>query len=276
MTSPALQDIVALLGCPAAGNPAQYLFERAIEATGIDCRFLTFDVPPARLADALAGISAMGFRGCLLSGPLRAAATGLVGSLTPTAAFSGGVNLVVRQEDMLVGHMTEGRGLVESLRSHADPSGAHVLLLAAGVAGRAAALELALAGAASITVCDVDAARAADLVESLIALPATARSIEWQADLAVPAETDILVSAIPAAGARPGPRLVGLRGDVVVAEMALLPAPSPLAHESGVAAACMVDGVEINGTRAAIDFHTLTGRSTDADAMRDALDEFLS
>ena len=32
MTSSALQDIIALLGCPAAGNPAQYLYERAIEA----------------------------------------------------------------------------------------------------------------------------------------------------------------------------------------------------------------------------------------------------
>lgn len=276
MSSPALQDIVALLGCPAAGNPAQYLFERAIEATGIDCRFLTFDVAVDRLADALAGVSAMGFRGCLLSGPLRTAATGLVGSLTPTAAFSGAVNLVERQGHALVGHMTEGRGLVESLRSHADPAGTHVLLLAAGGAGRAAALELALAGAASITVCDCDAAQAARLVESLTALQTAARMIEWQAEFPVPAEIDILVSAIPAASGRPGPRLLGLRGDVVVAEMALVPPPSPLAHEAGVAAACMVDGVEINGMRAAIDFQTLTGCATDADVMRDALDEFLS
>lgn len=276
MTSPALQDIVALLGCPAAGNPAQYLCERAIESTGIDCRFLTFDVAVDRLADALAGVSAMGFRGCLLSGPLRSAATGLVGSLTPTAAFSGGVNLVERQGNALIGHMTEGRGLVESLRSHVDPSAANVLLLAAGAAGRAAALELALAGAASITVCDCDAAQAAGLVESLAALNATARTIDWQADLTVPADIDILVSAIPAAGGRPGPRLLGLRGDVVVAEMALVPPPSPLAHEAAVAAACMVDGVEINGMRAAIDFQTLTGCATDADLMRDALDEFLS
>lgn len=276
MTSPALQDVVALLGCPAAGNPAQYLFERAIEATGIDCRFLTFDVPPDRLADALAGVSAMGFRGCLLSGPLRSAAAGLLGSLTPTAAFSGGVNLVERQAETLVGHMTEGRGVVESLRSHADPAGAHVLLLAAGVAGRAAALELALAGAASVTVCDHDAARAASLVESLAGLNATARLIDWQADLAVPADIDILVSAIPVAGGHAGPRLLGLRGDVVVAEMALLPPPSPLAHEATAAAACMVDGVEINGMRAAIDFQTLTGCVADADMLRDALDEFLS
>ena len=35
MTSPALQEVVALLGYPAAGNPAQYLFERMITAAGL-------------------------------------------------------------------------------------------------------------------------------------------------------------------------------------------------------------------------------------------------
>ena len=34
MTSPALQEIIALLGSPAAGNPAQYLYERMLEAAG--------------------------------------------------------------------------------------------------------------------------------------------------------------------------------------------------------------------------------------------------
>lgn len=53
MRNSALQDIAALLGCPAAGNPAQYLFERAIAATGLDWRFLTFDVSPDSLRDAL-------------------------------------------------------------------------------------------------------------------------------------------------------------------------------------------------------------------------------
>jgi len=43
MTSPALQEVIALLGAPAAGNPAQYLFERAIAAAGLDWQFVTCD-----------------------------------------------------------------------------------------------------------------------------------------------------------------------------------------------------------------------------------------
>ncbi|MEY3031953.1 MAG: hypothetical protein RLZZ622_428, partial [Planctomycetota bacterium] len=30
MTNPALQEVIALLGHPAAGTPAQYLFERVV------------------------------------------------------------------------------------------------------------------------------------------------------------------------------------------------------------------------------------------------------
>ena len=48
MTSPALQEIIALLGCPAAGNPAQYLHERALAEAALDWRFLTLDVSPER------------------------------------------------------------------------------------------------------------------------------------------------------------------------------------------------------------------------------------
>jgi shikimate 5-dehydrogenase len=57
MTSPALQEIIALLGCPAAGNPAQYLFERAIEAAELDWRFITFDVAADDVAAAVAALS---------------------------------------------------------------------------------------------------------------------------------------------------------------------------------------------------------------------------
>jgi shikimate dehydrogenase len=71
MTSPALQEVVAVLASPAAGNPSQYLFERAFAAAGLDWRMITCDVAPGRLTEAIGGAAALGFRGCLVSGPLR-------------------------------------------------------------------------------------------------------------------------------------------------------------------------------------------------------------
>ncbi len=276
MTSPALQEIVALLGCPAAGNPAQYLFERAIEAAGIDWRFVTFDVEPERIAEAIAGVAALGFRGCLLAGPLQAAAAPLVATTTPAATFSGGVSLIDRQPEGLVGHMTEGRGVIEALRSHVDPAAAPVLILGGGPAARATALELALARCPEILICDPLAERAEAAVAALNALDGAAATVlPWAATIEIPAAVGIVVSALSPEGAEPLPGLVGLRGDMVVADLPLVPQPSPLIALAAAAGACPIDGLEIYSEKMAIDFQTWTGSTPDTDMLREALDEFL-
>lgn len=276
MTSPALQEIVALLGCPAAGNPAQYLFERAIEAAGIDWRFVTFDVEPARIGEAIAGVSALGLRGCILAGPLQEVAAPHLATLTPAATFSGGVSLVDRQPDGLVGHMTDGRGVVEALRSHIDPASAHVLILGGGPAARATALELALARCPGIVVCDSQADRAEATVAAINGLgDAVAAMLPWEVTLEIPAAVGIIVSVLPAQGSESLPGLIGLRGDMVVADLPLVPQPSPLISLATAAGACTIDGLEIHAEKMAIDFQAWTGVTPDTEMLREALDEFL-
>ena len=277
MTSPALQEIIALLGSPAAGNPAQYLYERMLEAAGLDWRFLTLEVAAERLADAIAGVDAMGFRGALLSGPLRAAALPLMASASPAATFSGAVSLVDRQPTGLIGHMTDGRGAVEALRTHIDPTGNHVLIVGAGAAARATALELSLTNVAEIIVCDRSPERAAALVEALNALEAApASAVPWQAVIEIPERVGIVVSAVPAAGPKPTVEFSGLRNDLVVADFALVAQPSPVVAAAIKHGACAIDGLEIHCETTAIDFHTWTGVEPDTEMLREALDEYLS
>lgn len=277
MTSPALQEIIALLGCPAAGHPAQYLFERALEAAGLDWRFLTLEVAADDVGDAIAGVASMGFRGCILSGPLRAAALSLLPAATPSATFAGAVGLIDRQASGLVGHMTDGRGVMEALRAHTDPTGAHVLLLGAGAAARAVALELALSRCAGLVVADRTPERATRLVEAINALescPAT--TVDWQPTIDIPPEVGIVISAVPVSGPRPPVEFTGMRSDMVVADLPLVPQPSPLVALARGVGACVVDGLEIHCAKSAIDFHTWTGIEPDVDMLREALDEFFS
>jgi len=274
MTSPALQEIIALLGCPAAGNPAQYLCERALAEANLDWRFLTLDVAPERIGDAIAGIDAMGFRGCMLSGPLRSQATAHVATLSPTAMFSRAVSLVERRPTGLVGHMTDGRGLLEALRAHADPTGASVLLVGAGPTARAAALELSLAGAAEILVCNRTPEAAAALVDALAGVDgAPATTLPWQPEIAVPERVGIVVTAVPADATL---AFSGLRKDHVVADFALVPQPSPMVAAALKHGACAIDGLEIHCAKTAIDFHTWTGIEPDTDLLRELLDEYLN
>lgn len=274
MTSPALQEIIALLGCPAAGNPAQYLAERALAEAGLDWRFLTLDVGPDRIAAALAGVDALGFRGCVLSGPLRGLAAAHVATLSPTATFSRAVSLVERQPTGLVGHMTDGRGLLEAVRSHADPAGEGVLIVGAGPTARATALELSLAGAATILICNRTSDAAATLVDALSGVDgALASVLPWQPEIVVPEEVGIVISAVPAE-ARPA--FAGLRKDHVVADFALVPQPSPVVAAARHHGACAIDGLEIHCAKTAIDFHTWTGIEPDTDLLRELLDEYLN
>jgi shikimate dehydrogenase len=277
MTSPALQEVVALLGCPAAGNPAQYLFERMLAAAGLDWQFVTLDVPPERIVEAIHGAAAMGFRGCLLSGPLRAAALSAVASASPAATFAGAVSLIDRQPGGPAGHMTDGRGVLESLRSHVDPTGARVLILGAGAVARATALELSLSGVGEIVVCDRTPERAEALVEALTGMAtAPASAIPWEGSIAIPERIGIVVTAVPTDGPKPLVPLAGLRPDLVVADLALVSQPAPVVTAARAAGACVIDGLEIHCERTAIDFHTLTGIEPDTEMLRDALDEFFS
>ena len=277
MTSPALQEVVALLGCPAAGNPAQYLFERMIAAAGLDWKFVTLDVPPDRIVEAIHGAAAMGFRGCLLSGPLRAAALSAVATASPAATFAGAVSLIERQPTGPKGHMTDGRGVLEALRAHADPTGAHVLIVGAGAVARATALELSLSGVGEIVVCDRTTERATALVDAITGLAAApATAIPWDGAIEIPERVGIVVTAVPADGPKPLLSLTGLRPDLVVADLALVSQPAPVVTAARAAGACAIDGLEIHCARTAIDFHTLTGIEPDTDMLRDALDEFFS
>ncbi|MFM7207616.1 MAG: shikimate dehydrogenase family protein [Planctomycetaceae bacterium] len=273
MTSPALQEIVALLGCPAAGHPAQYLFERAIEAAGLDWRFVTCDVAECDVDAAIVGVRALGFRGCLLSGPLRSGAMRHVTAPSPSAAFAAAVSLLERRPDGLGGHMTDGRGIVESLRAHIDPAGRTAVVVGAGACGRSTALELALAGAAGVLVTDPDPGAAMGLVEALAAVHAAeAECLPWSPGVEVPDHAAIVVLAPTAAPACLG----GLRPDLVVADTTLSGRLTPAAQHAAAQGCCMVDGIEIHAVQTAIDFQTLSGIEPDVEMLREALEEFLS
>ena len=142
MSHPAIQEIVAVFGQPVAGNPTQYMMEKAFAQVGLDWRYLTLEVAPADLADAIRGMRAMGFRGCNLTIPHKVAVIQYLDRTSEAATLMGAVNCVNRVGDELVGENTDGKGFVQSLREVTDPTGKNVVILGAGGAARAIAVEV--------------------------------------------------------------------------------------------------------------------------------------
>ena len=146
------QELVGLFGQPVDENPTQAMIEAGFAAAGLDWRYLTIEVDPEELGDAVRGARAMGLRGFNCTIPHKVAVVEHLDGLGRSAALMGAVNCVVRRGDELVGENTDGAGFLEAVRRGRDPAGSRVVTLGAGGAARAIAVELALAGAASLTI----------------------------------------------------------------------------------------------------------------------------
>jgi shikimate dehydrogenase len=121
----------------------------ALAALGEDAIYTAFDVPPARLAEALAGLGALGVRGANLTIPHKEAALALLDEVSPEAALVGAVNTVSFADGRRVGDNTDGRGFLRALRAAGFDlrPGCPAVVLGAGGSARAVAAALAAEGA---------------------------------------------------------------------------------------------------------------------------------
>lgn len=275
-----LQPICALLGQPVAGNPTQYMIEKAFSHHGLDWRYLTLEVAPQDLGDAIRGMRAMGFRGGNLTTPHKVAAIEYLDKLSSAAALMGAVNCIVRQERSLLGENTDGKGFMQSLRTLVDPAGKRVVLLGAGGAARAIVVELALAGALELTVVNRTLQRGAALAELLQAkTPLQARHVPWQGEYAVPPEAHILINATSIgqndSTARVPVRFDEAAPDLIVADVVATPPNTAFLAEAAARGLRTLDGLGMLVNQGAIAFELWTGISPDTTVMREAVEEYL-
>ena len=283
------QEVVCCLGQPVAGNPTQYMMEKAFAAAGLDWRYLTCEVPPEKLADAMRGLRALSFKGANFTIPHKVAVIPYLDSLSPAAELMGAVNCMNRVDNksggtgvspVFVGENTDGKGFYQSLREACDPAGLSIVILGAGGAARAIAVELALAGAGEITIVN----RAADRGQSLVDLLRQYTSVKADftpltGDYAIPDTAAIFINATSVglgdADARLPIALDSLRPDLIVADVVFNPPQTWLIRTATDRGCRTLDGLGMLVNQAVISFKIWTGIEPDANVMRDALEEFL-
>ncbi len=280
MSSSAVQPLLALLSSHVGGTPTQYMFERAFAHHDLDWRYLTFEIKPENLGDAVRGLRALGFRGGHCADPHKQAVLPWLDRTTETAAMVGTANLIFREENALVGENTEGKGVVQTIRAMVDPAGQRVVLLGAGSVARATAVELAAAGAASIAIVNRTESRAGELVALLadkFAVPVSA--VPWQGDYVVPPETDILIHATRIAHNAREARLPlvldSLRPELLVADVAIDSPHNWLLGQALQRGCKTVDGLSMFIEQVAIGFQLWTGIEPSRQVLCEAVEEFL-
>jgi len=275
-----LQPILALLGCPVAGNPTQFMMERAFAHHGLDWRYISVEVRPEDLADAVRGMRAMGFAGGHCANPHKEAVGQYLARLGSTAEMTGVVNLLVRQEDQLVGENTEGRAVLQAIRRRIDPAGRRCVVLGDGKLARAVAVELALADVEPILIVSRNPASGRRLANLLLdRLEVAAQHILWEEPYALPPQTDLLIHATSIGHGNPDAQVplefASFPTGLLVVDCQFLPPQTHLLQSAAERGCQTIDGLEILLTRSAIDFQLWTGIEPNPEVLREAVEEFL-
>jgi shikimate dehydrogenase len=274
-------ELVGVFGYPVAENPTGVMQEAAFQDRDLNWRYLTIEVRPEDLEKAMIGLRAFGMQGVNLTIPHKVAVIQYLDRLSREAELIGAVNTVVQEGDELIGHNTDGKGFLRSVRDDAgvDPAGKHIVFLGAGGAARAMSVELALAGAANITIVNRTPGRGQELVKQLSEKTSVeAQFVQWQGDYSVPPETDILVNAtsiglFPNTEESPAVDVASIHPDLLVCDVIPNPPRTAFLRATEAAGARTLDGLGMLVYQGAIAFDMWTGVEAPIPVMRYALEE---
>lgn len=165
--------LVGLIGSGIGGSLSPAMHEEEGSKLGlryvyrrIDLEALQLDI--AALPDLLTAAQRMGYNGLNITYPCKQAVIPLLDELSDDARALGAVNTVLFKDGKRIGHNTDWSGFARAFqRGLPDVSLARVVQLGAGGAGAAVAHAALTMGAQTLTLFDVDAARAASLAEDL-------------------------------------------------------------------------------------------------------------
>ncbi|MBN3753652.1 shikimate dehydrogenase [Paraburkholderia sp. Tr-20389] len=272
-----LQPLTGSFAQPAAENPTVIMIEAAYRQLGIDWRYINCEVQPENLADAVRGARAMGWRGFNCSIPHKVAVIEHLDGLGESAKIIGAVNTVVLRGDALIGENTDGKGFVKALEAIASPANQSIVIFGAGGAARAVAVELAMAGAAKITVVNRGRERGEALVDLLNhRTKADASYYAWETTYSIPPETDIVINATsiglyPDVDKTLDIDLETLDSRMIVADGIHNPPLTQLLRAAQSRGCRIADGLGMLINQGVIGIKYWTGLDADADVMRQAL-----
>jgi shikimate dehydrogenase len=255
-----------VMGWPVSGSLSPAIHNAAFRALGLDWIYVPMAVPPGSVADAIAGIRALGFAGANVTMPHKTEAARCLDELSDDARRLGAVNTIVLRPSGAEGHNTDVGGFERFLREDVgfEPAGRTALVFGTGGAARACALALTRGGIARLTVAARDLERGRDLERAVEDL-GTVEVVPW--DGAAGVEADLIVNATPVGSAGETLPAPEFEGSMVVVDLLYRPATTTLlarAKEAGVAA---FGGLGLLLRQGALSFELWTGQAPPLDVM---------
>lgn len=279
---PPQKQMTGMLGHPVAENPIDRMFDAVYAHYDLPWQFWKNDIASeADLALAIPALAPLGYRGFAITVPYKVAVIPLLDEVDDDVRAIGAANYVTIEGGRLVGHNNDGKGVVKAIEKVAPLRGQHVVMLGAGGAGRAMAVEIAWAGAAKMTLVtrrEEQGREVAALVEK-----AGGVACHWQPwtaeEVRVPEGTTLLMNATHL-GCAPELEPVPVRWDTVnptctVVDVITNPRITPFLATARERGCPVVDGVEMLVQLAMQIFERWTGITPEEKVFQRAVAEAL-
>jgi len=180
-----------------AENPIDLMFDAVYAHYGLPWQFWKNDIANTDdLALAVKALRPLGYKGMAITVPWKVAVIPLLDGVDGDVEAIGAANYMTIENGRLIGHNNDGKGVVKAIEKVAPLKGQRVVMLGAGGAGRAMAVELAWAGAAHLTLItrrEEQGREVAATVTRASGVPADWQP--WSGEVAVPAGTTLLMNA---------------------------------------------------------------------------------
>lgn len=194
---PPQKQMTGMLGHPVAENPIDRMFDAVYRHYGLPWQFWKNDIASeADLARAIGALVPLGYQGMCITVPYKVAAMPLLDEVDDDVRAIGATNYITIEQGRLIGHNNDGKGVVKAIEKVAPLRGQQVVMLGAGGAGRAMAVEIAWAGAAQLTLITRREQQGREVAEIVTRASGVAcQWMPWQAPLVLPSGTSLLMNA---------------------------------------------------------------------------------
>lgn len=266
---------VAVIGDPVAHSRSPQMHNPGLKARGIDAQYVRIHVRPQDFHDAVRACQSAGLAGLNCTIPHKFAAFEIADDVDPLARQLGAVNTLVFQKNRILGRNTDGPGLERAIEEafQLPIANQRVLILGAGGgAGRAAAIQCALAGCADLTLVNRTHSKLFPLADEIRTLvPGIQVSLQPSPHLA----SSTLIINASSVGMNPGDPLLVEPAQFtphhLVFDMIYSPPESPLLAAARQAGARTSNGLGMLLHQGAASFHHWFGDPVPLEAMRRGL-----
>jgi shikimate dehydrogenase len=278
---PPQKQMTGMLGHPVAENPIDRMFDAVYAHHGLHWQFWKNDIANERdLALAVAALRPLGYRGICITVPWKVAVMPLLDELDDDVRAIGAANYITIRDARLIGHNNDGKGVVKAIAKVATLKGQRVVMLGAGGAGRAMAIEIAWAGAAHMTLVtrrEEQGREVAERVRKASGVPCEWQP--WESPVRLPKGTTVLMNATHL-GCAPELEPVPVDWGTVTAgclavDVITNPRITPFLHAARERGCPVVDGVEMLVQLAMQIFEQWTGIQPEEAVFQQAVAEAL-